>query len=120
MKRKKWFICEGIFTLATCIVVAYAARHRQDAFIIFTSYMLVIAVLSVALTVYWQTSSARAIEANCRRIAYFIDNINTPALLWDNRLEHIRINDSLRQVLGYEEGEQLTKEQFPALFGRED
>ena len=78
MKRKKWFICEGIFTLATCIVVAYAARHRQDAFIIFTSYMLVIAVLSVALTVYWQTSSARAIEANCRRIAYFIDNINTP------------------------------------------
>ena len=101
-------------------MVAYAARHRQDAFIIFTSYMLVIAVLSVALTVYWQTSSARAIEANCRRIAYFIDNINTPALLWDNRLEHIRINDSLRQVLGYEEGEQLTKKQFPALFGRED
>ena len=105
MKRKRWLICEGVFTLATGIVIAYAAMNRQDAFLIFTSYVLVVAVLSVALTVYWQSSSARAMEANRRRIAYFIDNINTPALLWDNALEHIRINDSLRQVLGFAEGE---------------
>ena len=83
MKRKRWLICEGGFTLATGIVIAYAAMNRQDAFLIFTSYVLVVAVLSVALTVYWQSSSARAMEANRRRIAYFIDNINTPALLWD-------------------------------------
>lgn len=120
MKRKRWLICEGIFTLATGIVIAYAAMNRQDAFLIFTSYVLVVAVLSVALTVYWQSSSARAMEANRRRIAYFIDNINTPALLWDNTLEYIRINDSLRQVLGFAEGETLTQEQFPALFERQD
>lgn len=119
LKTKKWFIGEAIFAVASIIVILFADKHRAEAFTIFTSYMIVVGVLSIALTVYWQTSRKRVLEDARRRLSFFIDRLSMPAVLWNESLSLLVCNAPLLAILGLGENDTPTTAQFLKLLGVE-
>lgn len=119
MKNKKWFLAELIFALSTGIVILYAALHQQDAFAIFTSYVVVVGLLSVGLTIYWQLDRTRMMEQNRARMTYFMEHLSTPAMFWNGTVTYMQFNPKLRELLGMTEEEPVTKELLLQMFGLE-
>ena len=119
LNTKKWLICELAFAAASLIVTLYARYHSALAFAIFCTYIFVVVILSIILTVSLMFNRKRMNEAAQRRLSFFVNRLSMPVILWNESADTPLCNDALRLLLQLDPEEADTTDQVCRLLGVE-
>ena len=127
LKWKKSFIYGAtvVFALATAYLIAYAFWHKEKSdliYLIFNSYALVAVLLGLAFALYWKRTQRKKAQSRQRRLNHMVKNLTSPAMLWDDALQTVIINDNLLAITELDAREEGFDPKFlvPWLFGKTD
>lgn len=125
--KKSWvYAIVSVFVFATAYLMAFAFWHRTNTellFLILSIYALVSVSISFLSVYLWKRTKQRAKAASNRRLHRFLTHLSTPAMLWDDGMNHILINDRLRKIIGTDAESEETPDPnllLPLLFNKEE
>ena len=125
--KKSWvYAIVTVFVFATAYLMVFAFWHRTNTellFLILSIYALASVSISFLSVYLWNRTKQRAKAASNRRLHRFLTHLSTPAMLWDDGMNHILINDRLRKIIGTDaESEEAPDPNLllPLLFNKEE
>ena len=95
------FLAVSSFALLTVFLIVYAFTHRDKddlVYLIFNSYAIVAVVLSLCFVLYWQHVQKRKLKSSQKRLRALVMNLTEPAMLWDDSLKSILVNDAMCEL----------------------
>ena len=103
LKYKKQLLYSVVvaFAIATGYLIVYAFFHREKGdlvYLIFNTYALAAVILSFAMVLRRQRTDKRKKLLTRRRLEYLAKNLTSPAMLWDDRLKTLIMNDALSRI----------------------
>lgn len=90
-----------VFAVLTGYIMVYAYYHREVSelvYLIFNSYAIVALVLGLVFLWYWQHARERRREQGRRNLEQLVSSLASPAMLWNDSLETVVMNDSLMEL----------------------
>ena len=126
MKHKKHLIAAVVigFALLTGYLILYAFFHREKGdliFIIFNSYALLAIVLCVVMVHRSDRNEQLKKELTHKRLTYLTQNLTAPAMLWNDSVTEVILNDALRELANIRKHEEINaKEIVPMFFGKKE
>ncbi|MBR4201645.1 MAG: GGDEF domain-containing protein [Oscillospiraceae bacterium] len=90
-----------VFSLLTGYMIAFAFRHREQGdlvFIIFNIYALIAVVVSFLAVLRRKRLETFKRDISRKRLFYLAKNISSPAMLWNDRLTELIMNDALTEL----------------------
>lgn len=110
------------FAVVTVLIIIYAFRHRDAddlVYLIFNSYALLAVLLSFLFVLYWQRVRRRRRISEQKRLRHLVKNLTAPAMLWDDDLQSVELNDALRRLAELDGEQPDAAQTVPHLFGME-
>lgn len=112
-----------LFAVLTVTVIAYAFRNREKGeliYLIFNAYALIAVLLSFLIILFRQRAAKRRQLSKKKRLQNLTKDLASPAMLWDDTLRTVILNDTLRNLAELDpEHAADPKHVLSVLFGRE-
>lgn len=111
------------FAFITVYIIIYAYHHRENddlVYVIFNSYALFAVVLAFFFVLYWQRVQKRKRISAQKRLRHLVMNLTEPAMLWDDALKTIVLNEPLLSLTELTEPDSGFDPKFvvPWIFGK--
>lgn len=125
MKKRLAYLLLLIFSFGTVYLMIYAFWHRSDSelmFLILSTYALVSVILSFLFVLYTRRLNKRKKDSSNRRLVRLVNNLSAPAMLWDDELKSVIMNEKLRTIAELEDNPQENldaKSIIPWLFDKQ-
>ena len=90
-----------VFSLLTGYLIAYAFRHREQGelvYIIFNIYALIAVLVSFIAVMRRKRLEIYKADIARKRLFYLAKNLTSPAMLWNDSLTKLVINDALSEL----------------------
>lgn len=126
LKYKKQLMYSVVvaFALATGYLIVYAFFHREKGdlvYLIFNTYALAAVILSFAMVLRRQRQEKQKKILTRKRLEYLAKNLTSPAMLWDDRLKTLIINESLSRLAELQMRDDYdVKYVVPMFFGKKE
>lgn len=126
MKYKKQLLVTVVvaFALLTGYLIAYAFFHQDQGdlvYIIFNAYALIAVVLSVIAVVRNKRINIYKNTMTRKRLYHLAQNLTPPAMLWNDSLTEVILNDALSELAGMNMRQDFeAKYVIPMFFGKKD
>lgn len=124
MKKSLKYLLLLIFSFGTVYLMIFAFWHRTNSellFLILSAYALAAVILSFLFVLYSRRINQRKTESANRRLVRLVNNLSAPAMLWDDELQSVIMNEKLRTLAELENDPQEkldAKQMIPWLFGK--
>lgn len=123
MKKRIISCMVTVFAFLTAYLMVYAFWHRnasENIFLVLSAYALLAVLMAYSFNYYWQGEQRRHKESAQRRFKHMVENLSAPALLWDDALNKVIINEKLREIAELEAREEGYDPKFlvPWIFGK--
>lgn len=113
-----------IFALLTGYLIAYAFSHREQGdlvYIIFNIYALLAVVISLIAVVRQKRMDTYKKDVARKRLYYLAQNLTAPAMLWNDSLTEVIINEALTTATGMSMRQDFeAKHIVPIFFGKKE
>ena len=125
LKKQLAYVAMMSFAILTAYVIIYAYHHRDKddlVYVIFNSYALVAVILSFIFVLYWQHVQNRKRVSSQKRLRALVRNLTEPAMLWDDALKTVVLNEALLNLTELREPEDGFDAKYvvPWIFGKKE
>lgn len=125
MKQRFTIAAALTFAIMTVCLMIFAFFHRSSSefiFLILSIYALVSVLFALFYAFFWQRNLRKKKQSSNRRILYLLKSLNSPAMLWDDSLQKVILNDKLREIAEIDSKEENFDPKFvvPWLFGKQE